>query len=170
MAEDQASEASDPFESGSGLRRANAQQARVTRLERLRSSGESSLMGQVVHKACCVCGCDLNHRARFKDGSGKYWCPHCNELDHERTRPTICADCCIEMKRSDMVELAGQGVFLCPACDEKRKKSDSPVQVRTHPRKESDGSAQGSSLPLLPLVFAASAVMVAIVILFLVFR
>ena len=33
MAEDQASEASDPFESGSDLRRANAQQARLLDLD-----------------------------------------------------------------------------------------------------------------------------------------
>src|SRR5512133_3524859 len=128
MAEDQASEGGEVGGDGSSLRRANEQQARVNRLERFRSSGDSSLMGHVV-KVCCVCGCDLTHKMRFKDGSGKYWCSRCNDAAHERTRPASCADCGIEMPRDQMIE--ARGMVLCPVCNEKRQKAQSPLQLRT---------------------------------------
>lgn len=107
----------DSAKEGAALHRANAQQARITRLERLRSSGDTSVMGVVVHKVCCICGEVLNHKPRFKDSQGRYWCPTCNEADHEKVMPAPCADCGIEMSRRDMKEV--NGLLLCPVCVEK---------------------------------------------------
>lgn len=98
---------------GAGLHRANEQQARLKKLERVKS-GDSSLDGVVVHKVCCVCGAILNHKMRFKDHEGRYWCPKCNEADQSKVKPLPCADCGIEMSRMDLKEVSG--LLLCPVC------------------------------------------------------
>ena len=81
--------------------------------ERTRSSDES-VAGVTVHKVCCVCGGLLNHKTRFKDSHGRYWCATCNEADHRMTHPAPCADCGIETPRPEMEEI--HGVLLCPVC------------------------------------------------------
>ena len=67
MNEDLAGDMGDARTDGASLRRADAEQARVNRLERFRSNGDSSLMGTVALKTCHVCGCDLAHKIRFKN-------------------------------------------------------------------------------------------------------
>ena len=104
---------------GINLHRANEQQARNTRLARHHSTGDSSLSGEVVHKVCCQCGVELNHRPRFKDSTGRYWCPHCNDQDHMQHQPAQCAECKVEMMRSDLQDLFG--VLLCPVCYDRRR-------------------------------------------------
>ena len=126
---------SDSGRDAGALNRANAQQARANKLERLSSSGDSSLMGVTAHKVCCVCGTMLNHKPRFKDGQGRYWCATCNEADHKQVRPAPCADCGIEMSRLEMKEVSG--LLLCPVCIEKfmtdsKAVGDMRIRALTH--------------------------------------
>lgn len=120
---------SDSDRDGAALHKANAQQAHVNRLERLRSNGDSSVIGVAFHKVCCVCGEVLNHRTRFKDSQGRYWCPTCNEADQAKVKPEPCADCGIEMSRIDLKEV--NGLMLCPVCVEKCfREGQAVTQVR----------------------------------------
>jgi len=114
MAEEERTEAMGSGENGAAMKRAAEQQARAARMERFKSSGDSSLQGVVIHKVCCVCSAILNHKPRFKDHEGRYWCPRCNREDHEKVRPAPCADCGIEMPRADMREVGT--LLLCPVC------------------------------------------------------
>lgn len=121
---DEAAERDD----GIALHRASAEQAKRRRLERFRSSGDSSLMGQVVHKVCCVCGTELNHRPRFKDAEGRYWCPTCNEADHVKKQLVLCADCRTELPRAELKEQGGD--LVCSACLERRRGEHRLVGIR----------------------------------------
>lgn len=108
---------------------ADAQQAHVNRLQRLKSSGDSSLIGVKFHKVCCVCGEVLNHKPRFKDQQGRYWCPTCNEADQQKVGLALCADCAMEMSKLDLREIGG--LLLCPVCFEKcMKEGKGVVEVR----------------------------------------
>lgn len=114
---------------GAALHRANSQQAHINRLERLRSTGDSSVIGVSFHKVCCVCGEVLNGKTRFKDSQGRYWCPTCNEADHAKVKPEPCADCGIEMSRMDLKEV--NGLLLCPVCVSKcMEESRAVTEVR----------------------------------------
>lgn len=159
MAEEQARNADEVENEGSYLHRANAQQARVHRLERFRSNGDSSVMGQVVHKVCCVCGCDLAHKMRFKDGKGKYWCSRCNDADHERTRPATCTDCGVEMPRDQMKDIRGE--HFCPVCYDKRETE--PLHLR-NPSLRIAKEEQKSSGQMVAIIFAIVAVLIALIV------
>lgn len=145
------------------LSRANQQQARSKRLERLHSNGDTSVVGVTVHKVCCVCGAVLNHKPRFRDGQGRYWCPTCNEADHERVRPVPCADCGIEMPRLEMKQV--NDLLLCPVCVEKfmtdsRAVAEMRVRALSHGAKGPEKSA-----PVWPVVLVAAMLILVIALL-----
>ncbi len=79
---------------------------------------DSSILGTTFLKACCQCGIELNHRKRFKDTQGRYWCPECNTADHIRHQPTPCEDCQTALPRDLMKE--DHGKFICEECLGKR--------------------------------------------------
>lgn len=83
------------------------------------TSSDSSIMGAIGGKSCCVCGVDLAGRMRYKDSGGRYWCPSCNEKDAMSRQPAACPDCNAAMTRADLVEFKGTAV--CPQCWEKRR-------------------------------------------------
>lgn len=83
------------------------------------SSSDSSVMGAIGGKSCCICGVDLQGRMRYKDSGGRYWCPSCNEKDQMSRQPATCPDCSASMTRADLVEFKGTAV--CPQCWEKRR-------------------------------------------------
>lgn len=162
MAENQANQANGADEGasdGAALHRANAQQSRVNRLERYRSNGDSSLMGTVVHKVCCICGCDLTHKIRFKDNSGKYWCSRCNDADHEHKRPSPCADCGTEVPHDQLIEVGG--VLLCTTCDQGRRKGGTTLQYR-HMVQAPRPRQVDTSIPMMPVVIALVAVLLCV--------
>lgn len=160
--EHEKTEQEDCGSDGTSLHRANFQQARVTRLERLRSCGESSVMGTVIHKVCCQCGSELNHRTRFKDSQGRYWCPECNDIDRKKVLPTPCADCHLDLPRSDLVEYRGR--LLCPVCIEQHRydEKQATLEVKNHPEMALDPVHQFQNASIWPfllgLVVVASCV------------
>ena len=79
---------------------------------------DSSILGTTAYKACCQCGIELNHRTRFKDSQGRYWCPDCNAVDHVRHQPAPCEDCRTAFPRDLMKE--DHGKFVCEECLGKR--------------------------------------------------
>ena len=79
---------------------------------------DSSILGTTAYKACCQCGIELNHRSRFKDSHGRYWCPECNAADHARHQPSPCEDCRTAYPRDQMKE--DHGKFICEECLGKR--------------------------------------------------
>lgn len=83
------------------------------------SSADSSIMGAISAKNCCICGVDVHGRMRYKDSGGRYWCPACNEKDQMSRQPATCPDCNAAMTRADLVEFKGTAV--CPPCWEKRR-------------------------------------------------
>lgn len=120
---------------GAALHSADQQQSRVL------SSGDSSVMGSVVHKVCCVCGTELHRRPRFKDSQGRYWCPHCNELDQMRKLPADCPDCKKKLTRADMHDF--RGTLVCQFCFQKRvsgsKREDARLRASEADAKELAG-------------------------------
>ncbi len=92
------------------------------------SSADSSIMGAISSKTCCVCGVDVHGRMRYKDSSGRYWCPSCNEKDQMSRQPAACPDCNAAMTRADLVEFKGTAV--CPQCWEKRRASSRREEAR----------------------------------------
>ena len=92
------------------------------------SSSDSSIMGAINTKTCCICGVDVHGRMRYKDSSGRYWCPSCNEKDQLSRQPAACPDCNAAMTRADLVEFKGTAV--CPACWEKRRASSRREEAR----------------------------------------
>lgn len=79
---------------------------------------DSSILGTTAYKACSQCGIELNHRSRFKDSQGRYWCPECNAADHARHQPSPCEDCRTAYPRDQMKE--DHGKFICEECLGKR--------------------------------------------------
>jgi hypothetical protein len=146
----------DGSEAGA-LSRADRHQARGKKLERL-SSGDSSVVGVKLHKVCCVCGELLNHKPRFKDHEGRYWCPSCNEADHQKVRPIPCADCGIEMSRLDMKEV--NGLFICPVCMEKFV-NDSKAVAEVRIRALAHGRPTKSTNPMWPIFVVAAMLLIA---------
>jgi hypothetical protein len=92
------------------------------------SSADSSIMGAISAKACCICGVDVHGRMRYKDSGGRYWCPSCNEKDQMSRQPATCPDCNVAMTRVDLVEFKGTAV--CPQCWEKRRASSRREEAR----------------------------------------
>ena len=92
------------------------------------SSADSSVMGAISGKSCCVCGVDLRGRMRYKDSGGRYWCPSCNEKDQMSRQPATCPDCSAAMTRADLVEFKGTAV--CPQCWEKRRAASRREEAR----------------------------------------
>jgi len=164
-ADAEAAMSSEDGHDAGALSRANQQQARIHRLERL-SSGDSSMVGEHVHKVCCVCGEILNHKPRFKDREGRYWCPTCNAADHEKVRPVPCADCGIEVPRADMKEL--HGVMLCPVCVEKflhDSKAMAEVRLQALVHSQQVKQTPSSNIPVQKIVVAVALLLAAILIL-----
>lgn len=83
------------------------------------ANAESSVVGVTGQKVCCVCGCDLMHKTRFKDGTGRYWCPNCNQKDEQAKVPAECPDCKNQFLRADLTDF--KGVAVCKECWEKRR-------------------------------------------------
>jgi hypothetical protein len=83
------------------------------------ASAESSVVGIAGQKACCVCGCDLMHKTRFKDSTGRYWCPNCNQKDELAKVPADCPDCNNQFPQAELMEF--KGVPVCKECWEKRR-------------------------------------------------
>lgn len=92
------------------------------------SNDDSTAMGSVVVKSCCMCGTDLNGRTRYKDSSGRYWCPSCNEKDRLTKEPAVCPDCSGNFTKADLVDFKGTAV--CGACWEKRRASARREEAR----------------------------------------
>lgn len=92
------------------------------------SSADSTIMGAIGSKTCCICGVDVHGRMRYKDSSGRYWCPSCNEKDQMSRQPATCPDCNAAMTRADLVEFKGTAV--CPQCWEKRRASSRREEAR----------------------------------------
>lgn len=103
-------------------------------LGRSQSSADSSVVGAIADKVCCVCGIDLHGRTRFKDGQGQYWCPGCNEKDQQSRMPANCPDCNIQVTRADLIEFKGTPV--CKDCWEKRKLSAKREEARIQAAEE----------------------------------
>ncbi len=91
-------------------------------------SSDSSAMGTTVNKVCCMCGVDLHGRTRYKDSSGRYWCPTCNEKDRLAKEPATCPDCNQSMTRADLVDFKGTAV--CQSCWEKRRAAAKREEAR----------------------------------------
>lgn len=96
--------------------------------QRIQSSADSSALGVSVQKRCCRCGMDLHGHTRYKDATGRYWCPPCNEKDQLARQPADCPDCGQQLTRADLVEFRGTPV--CSACWEKRKQSAKREEAR----------------------------------------
>ena len=133
--------------------------------ERTRSSDES-VAGVTVHKVCCVCGELLNHKTRFKDSHGRYWCATCNEADHRITRPAPCADCGNEMPRLELKEI--HGLLLCPVCvnkfmNDSKAVAELRIRALAHGPHARPLAVQRTSL--LPIMVAVLLLVVAIVML-----
>lgn len=89
--------------------------------ERSLSSADSTAVGAVAGKVCCMCGVDLHGRTRYKDNSGRYWCPTCNEKDQSRREPAVCPDCNGNFTKADLIEFKGTPV--CQTCWERRRQT-----------------------------------------------
>lgn len=144
------------------LRRADSHAARSNTSDRIRSSDES-VAGVGVHKVCCVCGEMLNHKTRFKDSQGRYWCASCNEEDHRKVRPVPCVDCGNEMPRMVMKEV--RGLLFCPVCvgklmTESKVVAESRIRALAHgPHAKPVPKRQG---PVFQIVIALLLLMAAI--------
>lgn len=137
----------DSLSDGIEMHRASSMQARAKQLGRLRA-GESSIIGIVAHKVCCQCGMELNGRPRFKDSAGRYWCPTCNDHDHERNLPVPCADCGNELLHEQLKEFGG--AMLCELCIEKRRFDLKVVELHRHQHKPT--SLQAPAKPQTTLI------------------
>ena len=80
---------------------------------------DSSAYGVAVVKSCCVCQADLHGKTRYKDSTGRYWCPTCNEKDQLAKESADCPDCNQTFTRENLVDF--KGLPVCPACWEKRR-------------------------------------------------
>jgi hypothetical protein len=105
----------------------------VDRLEsdgeaRTLSNDDSTAVGVRVEKACCMCGVDLQGHTRYKDSSGRYWCPGCNEKDRLSKEPAVCPDCSANLTRADLQDF--KGVAVCSGCWEKRRASARREEAR----------------------------------------
>jgi len=83
------------------------------------SNADSSAFGVAVLKSCCVCHADLHGKTRYKDSTGRYWCPTCNEKDQMAKEAAECPDCTQSFTRADLVDFKGTPV--CQSCWEKRR-------------------------------------------------
>lgn len=85
------------------------------------TGGDSSAFGVAVVKSCCVCHADLHGKTRYKDSSGRYWCPVCNERDQLAKKAADCPDCNKTFTQADLVDF--KGVPVCQVCWDKRRTS-----------------------------------------------
>jgi len=92
------------------------------------SSDDSTRVGVKVEKSCCMCGVDVNGRTRYKDTSGRYWCPGCNEKDRLTKEPALCPDCTGNFTKADLQDF--NGVSVCVTCWEKRRASARREEAR----------------------------------------
>ena len=87
-------------------------------------------------KVCCVCGRDVTHARRLKDGAtGRYWCVECGATQPQHLQHTMDMPCPECRKTTPAVRLVKfQDRYVCPAC---------------YTRHTGHSAAAGGKLPLL---------------------
>jgi DNA-directed RNA polymerase subunit RPC12/RpoP len=69
-------------------------------------------------KLCCVCGKDVTHDRRMKDGAtGRYWCYDCGSKQPQHVQHAMdvpCPECHRRVPATRLIKLDER--YLCPAC------------------------------------------------------
>jgi hypothetical protein len=69
-------------------------------------------------KLCCVCGKDVTHDRRMKDGTtGRYWCYDCGSTQPQHVQHALdvpCPECHRRVPATRLIKLDER--YVCPAC------------------------------------------------------